>query len=56
LYLQSMLNASGSALLGPGDINPSKMNVQGTGTVLYQLMELKNIEQSDLNQSLQLLQ
>jgi hypothetical protein len=44
LYSQGMLNASGEALLGIGDVKPAKMKVQGTGAMLCNLMELWRIE------------
>jgi len=44
LYSRGMLNASGEALLGLGDVTPNKMNVQGTGAMLYNLMELWRID------------
>ena len=56
LYTRHMLYASGIALLGLGDINPSNMTVQGTGTVLAQLMELLKIDTTDLNEIALLLQ
>lgn len=49
LYSQGMLNASGEALLGLGDVKSGKMNVQGTGVMLYKLMELWKVDIKDLD-------
>ncbi|CAG1020194.1 hypothetical protein DOJK_00162 [Patescibacteria group bacterium] len=48
LYLQGMLNASGVALLSLADIKPSKIKIQGTGTTLYELMELWKVDMQDI--------
>jgi len=55
LYSQGMLNASGKVLLGLGDIKPAKINVQGTGGMLYELMELWKVDLQDLNKIVMLL-
>lgn len=55
LYVQNMLNASGEALLGLGDVNPDKMKIQGTGAFLYNLMELWAIDKEDLEDIAKLL-
>ncbi len=55
LFTLSMLNCSGEAMLGMTDVNPAKMNVQGVGAYLHNLMELWTIEQSDLKKSSELL-
>lgn len=44
LYSQGMLNASGVALIDLPGVTPGKMNVQGTGAMLYNLMELWRID------------
>jgi hypothetical protein len=44
LYSQGMLNASGVALIDLPGVVPGKMNVQGTGAMLYNLMELSRID------------
>lgn len=48
LYSQGMLNSSGVALLSLADVTAGKMNVQGMGSVLYELMELEKIDRQDL--------
>ncbi len=40
LYTKGLLNCSGNALLGLADIQPAKMKLQGTGGLLFNLMEL----------------
>jgi len=55
LYNQGLLNCSGEALLSMGDINPHKMRTQGTGTILYRVMELFHVNSDDLNQVVELL-
>ena len=55
LYSQGMLNASGVAMFGLGDVTPSKMNVQGTGVMIYNLMELGKVNTQDLNEVAMLL-
>lgn len=49
LYNQGMINKSGEAMLGLLALKPRSMNVQGTGSMLYTLMELWNVETQDLN-------
>ena len=49
LKAQGLLNCSGEACLGLSDVNPSKMRIQGTGAMLYNLMELWNIDKCDLD-------
>lgn len=49
LYNEGMLNASGRALLGLGNIEPAKMRTQGTGEGLFKLMELNEIPIEDLD-------
>lgn len=44
LYSQGMLNASGVALIDLPGVIPGRMNVQGTGALLYNLMELNRID------------
>lgn len=56
LYSLGLLNASGEALLGLGDINPSKMKLQGSGAVLYSLLELHTIPNTDLQELANILQ
>jgi hypothetical protein len=56
LYAQGLLNCSGEALLGLSGVNPSKMRIQGTGAMLYKLMELWNIDKDDLEPIINLLQ
>jgi hypothetical protein len=49
LKTQGLLNCSGEACLGLSDVNPSKMRIQGTGAMLYNLMELWKIKKIDLD-------
>ena len=44
IYSQGMLNASGVALIDLGGVTPGKMNIQGMGAMLYNLMELWRID------------
>ena len=48
LYLQAMVHGSGEAWISVGDINPSKVEVQGTGGMLYNWMELGNLDSKDV--------
>lgn len=48
LYHKGLINFSGDALLGLADVNPGKMDIQGVGVYIYQLMELVKIPDSDL--------
>jgi hypothetical protein len=48
LYNRGMVHGSGEALLGPADINPSKLVVQGHGTWLLNLMELTTIPEEEV--------
>jgi hypothetical protein len=48
LYHKGLINFSGEALLGLSDVNPGKMEIQGVGLYIYQLMELVEIPDSDL--------
>ncbi|MGF7119511.1 hypothetical protein [Methanobacterium oryzae] len=50
-----ILNHSGAALLGVGNIIPAKINVQGAGALLYNLMELWTINTQEINQLADLL-
>lgn len=45
-----LINCSGEVLLGLSDVTPAKMNVQGTGSTLGNLMELRSIPAGDLVQ------
>lgn len=49
LYNQALINFAGTALLGPSDINPSSMNIQGVGVQLYNLMGLSKIPLTDID-------
>ncbi|MCK4351797.1 hypothetical protein KAW65_00125 [candidate division WOR-3 bacterium] len=49
LYSRGMVNCSGEALLGLKDVRPAKMNVQGAGATLYNLMELWKVSAQELN-------
>lgn len=55
LWNQGVLNCSGKAHLGLTDVNPSKMNIQGIGILLYKLMELEKIDESDIESAVSLL-
>lgn len=48
LNLLGMLNCSGEVMFGLTDVNPVKMNVQGVGAYLYNLMELWTIDLIDI--------
>ena len=48
LWTQGILNCSGEANLGLADVNPSRMRVQGMGILLYNLMELSEIDEKDI--------
>jgi hypothetical protein len=48
LNLLGMLNCSGEAMFGLTDVNPAKMNVQGVGAHLHNLMELWTLDQIDI--------
>jgi len=50
LYNQGTVNCSGTALLGLVDVNPKEMNLQSMGSLLFQLMELKDIDREDLRE------
>lgn len=55
LNRQGLLNCSGEAILGLSDVNPSKMRIQGTGAMLYNLMGLWDIDKGDLDSIVMLL-
>jgi len=59
LFSQHMLNASGgkspTLIGGLLAVQPAKMNVQGTGFTLYDLMELYEVDAQDLDNVAQLL-
>jgi hypothetical protein len=55
LDAQGLLNCSGDALLGLSDVNPSKMKIQGTGAMLYNLMELWEIDDGNFESIIMLL-
>lgn len=55
LWDQGMLNCSGEAHLGLTDVNPSKMNIQGMGILLYNLMGLSRIDSKDIESIIGLL-
>jgi len=55
LDTQGLLNCSGEALLGLSDVNPSKMKIQGMGVLLYNLMELWDIDETDIDSIITLL-
>jgi hypothetical protein len=48
LYNHGLINNSGVVMLDLPDIRPQKMNVQGSGITLYQLMELAQIDKQEL--------
>lgn len=48
LYQRGLLNCSGKALLGDRDINPSLINAQGHGIVIYHLGDLFSIDPADV--------
>jgi hypothetical protein len=50
----SLLNM-GNTLLGLTDLVPGRMNIEGTGNVLYYLMELSKIKMGELEALAQLL-
>ncbi len=55
LWTLGILNCSEEAHLGLTDVNPSKMRIQGMGVLLYNLMELRDIEKNDLELIIMLL-
>lgn len=48
LYLNSLINNGGSAMLGLSDLEPGKARIQGIGTILICLMELHRIDMQDI--------
>ena len=50
-----ILDCSNEAILGPGQIKPAKMNIQGAGALLYNLMELWTINAQEINPIVELL-
>ncbi len=56
LFQRGVLGLPGDTLLGVTDVNPAGMKVYGTGTDLYNLMELWEIDAQDLSQLALLLQ
>lgn len=56
LWTQGILNCSGEPNLGLTDVNPSKMKIQGVGVLLYKLMELWRIDNTDIEHIVLLLQ
>jgi hypothetical protein len=48
LWKQEILTSSAPGLKGMTSINPSKMMLQGMGTLLYELMELQEIDKADI--------
>jgi hypothetical protein len=55
LWNQGILNCSGKANLSLTDVNPSKMNVQGIGVLLYNSMKLEKIDENDVKSVVSLL-
>jgi hypothetical protein len=55
LWTQGILNCSGEANLSLRDVNPSKMRIQGMGILLYNLMELWEIDEEDIESIVTLL-
>lgn len=55
LYLRGFLNFGGGALLGAIDVNPGKITVQGVGAHLYNMMELVELPNSDLEKIAEIL-
>lgn len=55
LYSQGLLNGGDEALLGMGDTTPAKMNVQGTGATIFNLMELWKIDVREIEEVAKLL-
>jgi hypothetical protein len=49
------LITSGSVVFGHTDIIPGKMHLEGQGEILYKLMELSKIDQTELNELSELL-
>jgi hypothetical protein len=49
LYTRGLIHCGGDALLGLADIAPAKLRLQGPGAVLFNLMELRFIDPSDVN-------
>lgn len=56
LYNQGMINNGGEAALGLSDLNPSKLNIQGVGADLFNIMELLYIPKEDYSKELNLLE
>jgi len=56
MYSEGIFNSGGHALLGVGNINPSIMHPQGSGSILFNLMELYNIDKGDLNEIAKMLE
>jgi hypothetical protein len=48
LYQQGLIACGGNALLGPSDVVPARLNVQGLGAYLYNLMELSGLQDTDI--------
>ena len=48
LYHKNLINVSGEVMFGLTDVNPSKLQVQGAGALLYNLMELRRITIDDI--------
>jgi hypothetical protein len=48
LWNQGILASSVSGLPSITNVNPSKMKTQGMGTMLYNLMELRKINEDDI--------
>ncbi|WP_379970808.1 hypothetical protein [Ectobacillus sp. sgz5001026] len=55
LYNKGLINSGGEVLLGITDVNPSKLEIQGMGVLLYNLKELWTIEQSEIIKTASLL-
>lgn len=50
LYSKALINCSGDSVLSVPDIKPAKMRTQGTGTILFKLMELNTIDPKGLEE------
>lgn len=55
LYRIGLLNGNGSVILEMGYINPSQIRVQGTGALLFNLMELAKIPETEMRQLIDML-
>lgn len=53
---KQLLNCGEQVILSVTGVNPSKMNVQGMGMILFELLELYKINEDDINPIVQLLQ